>query len=76
MKSVNKDSDEKMSHTHTKIICMIFNSADVTTPSESYRLLYYENHYFHSLRINNFNLSHLSVFRVKNLFADGTLQTF
>jgi len=43
MKSVNKDSDEKMSHTNTKIICIIFDGADVTTTSESYRLLCYEN---------------------------------
>lgn len=32
-------------------------------------------HYFHSLKINNFNLSHLSV-NIKNLFADGTRLTY
>lgn len=75
MKPANKDSDEKMSHTNTNIIC-IFDIADVATLSDNVSTIMKTLfiHYFHSLKINNFNLSHLSV-NIKNLFADRTRLT-
>jgi len=66
-----------MSHTNTDIIC-IFDIADVATLSDNastiMKTLFI--HYFYSLKINNFNLSHLSEYKEqKNLFADGTRLT-